>query len=51
MFVSNKTFGQLLDISTKNFIFLNISDSGFSYIEAWFSDQNYKSLNKIKKIK
>ena len=30
---SNKSFGQLLDISAKNFIFLKIFNSEFSYIE------------------
>ena len=43
-FVSNKSFGQLLDISPKNLIFLKISDSEFSYIEIWFTDQNSKPL-------
>ena len=33
-------FGQLLDISPKNFIFLKTSNSEFSYIEVWFTDQN-----------
>ena len=32
-FVPNKSFGQLLDISPKNFIFLRTFDSEFSYIE------------------
>ena len=41
-FVPNKSFGQLLDVSPKNFIFLKIFDSEFSYIEVWFTDQNYK---------
>ena len=31
-FVPNKSFGQLLDISPKNFIFLKTFDSEFSYI-------------------
>ena len=39
-FVPNKSFGQLLDISPKNFIFLKTFDSEFSYIEVWFTDQN-----------
>ena len=41
-FVSNKSFGQLLDILPKHFIFLKIFNSKFSYIEAWFTDQNSK---------
>ena len=32
-FVPNKAFGQLLDISRKNFIFLKAFNSEFSYIE------------------
>ena len=32
-FVPNKSFGQLLDISPKNVIFLKTFDSEFSYIE------------------
>ena len=39
-FVPNKSFGQLLDISPKNFIFLKTFDSELSYIEVWFTDQN-----------
>ena len=44
IFVSNKSFGQLLDISLKNFIILKTFNSGFSYIEVWFIDQNSKPL-------
>ena len=33
MFVREKSFGQLLDILPKNFIFLKIFNSEFSYIE------------------
>ena len=43
-FVPNKSFGQLLDISPKNSIFLKTFDSEFSYIEVWFTDQNSKPL-------
>ena len=32
-FVSNKSFGQLLDISPKNFMFLKTFELEFSYIE------------------
>ena len=38
-FVPNKSFGQLLDISAKNFLFLKTFNSEFSYIEVWFTDQ------------
>ena len=50
-FVPNKSFGQLLDISPKNFIFLKTFDSEFSYIEVWFTDQNSKPLEIEDKIK
>ena len=49
-FVPNKSFGQLLDISPKNFIFLKTFDSEFSYIEVWFTDQNSKQLEIEDKI-
>ena len=37
-FGPNKSSGQLLDILTKNVIFLIIFDSEFPYVEVWFSD-------------
>ena len=40
-FVPDKTFGQLLDILSKNFIFLKTFRSEFSYFEVWFTGQNY----------
>ena len=40
--VPNQPFGQLLDISPKNFIVLKTFDSEFSYIEVWFTDQSFK---------
>ena len=43
-FVPNKSFGQLLDISSKNFVFLKSSNSVFLNIKAWFTDQNFKPL-------
>ena len=43
-FISNKSFGQLLDILPKSFIFLKAFDSEFSCIEVRFTDQNSKSL-------
>ena len=39
-FVPNKSFGQLLDASPENFIFLKSFDSEFSYIDVWFTDQS-----------
>ena len=44
-FISNKSFGQLIDISPKHFIFLKTFDSEFSYNEVWFIDQNVKPLD------
>ena len=38
IFVPKKLFGQLLDISPENSIFLKTLDSEFSYIEVWFTD-------------
>ena len=49
-FVPNKLFGQLLDISPKNFIFLKTFYSEFSYTDVWFTDQNYKTLEIEDKI-
>ena len=40
--VLNKSLGQLLDISSKKFIFLKIFDSEFSDVKVWFIDQNSK---------
>ena len=50
-FVPNKSFGQLLDISPKIFIFLKSCHSQFSYIEVWFTYQNSKLLEIEDKIK
>ena len=49
-FVADKSFGQLLVISFKNFIFLNRFHSEFSYIEVWFTDQISKPLEIEDKI-
>ena len=45
-FVFNKSFSQLLDISPKNCKFLKTFDSEFSYIEVWFTDLNFKLLDR-----
>ena len=50
IFVPNKSFGQLLDVSTKDFIFLKPFDSNFWFIKVWFTDQNSKSLEIKDKI-
>ena len=44
-FAPNKSFGELLDISPKNFMFLKTCHS-----EVWFTDQNSKSLETEDKI-
>ena len=49
-FVANKSLGQLLDISPKNFIFLKTFDSEFLYTEVWFTDQTSKPLEIEDKI-
>ena len=50
LYIANKSFGQLLDISPKTFIFLKTFDSEFSYIEVWITDQNSKPLEVEDKI-
>ena len=49
--VPNILFGQLLDVSPKNFVFWKTFNSEFSYIEVWFTDQNSKVLEIEDKIK
>ena len=49
-FVPNKSFGQMLDISPKSFIFLKTFDSEFSYTGVWFAVQNSKLLEIEDKI-
>ena len=39
-FVPNKSFSQLLDISSRHFVFLKTFDSEFSYIKVWLTDLN-----------
>ena len=46
-FLSNKSFGQLLDISPKKIIFLKTFDSELPYIEVWFTNQNFKSKDRV----
>ena len=40
----DKSFGQLLDISSKNFISLKTFNSEFLYIGVWFTNQKSKPL-------
>ena len=49
-FVPNELFGQLLDVSPKNFRFLTTSDSEFSCTEVWFTVQNSKPVEVEYKI-
>ena len=50
LFVPNKLFGQLLNISPENFVFLKTFDSEFLYIEVWLTDQNPNPLEIEDKI-
>ena len=43
-FVPNKPFGNLLEISPANHIFLKTFNSEYNEIDVWFTDQNSKSL-------
>ena len=49
-FLPNKSFGQLLNILSKNFIFLKTFDSEFWYMKVWSTDQNTKPLEIKDKI-
>ena len=44
MFVPNKPFDSLLEISVTNQIFLKTFNSEFQDIEVWFTDQNSQPL-------
>ena len=46
----NKSFGQLLKISSTNFTFYRTFNTEFSYIEIWFTDKNSKQLEIKNKI-
>ena len=43
-FVTNKPFGQSLEISPTNFIFLKTFNSEFQTVEVWFTYRNSKPL-------
>ena len=45
MFVPNKPFGSLLEISSTNHIFLKTFNSGYDKIKVWFTDQNSQPLD------
>ena len=44
LFVPNKPFGSLLEISSTNHIFLKTFNSKFLNIKVWFTDQNSQPL-------
>ena len=44
IFVPNKSFGSLLDISPSNYIFLKTFNSEYDEIVVWSTDQNSKPL-------
>ena len=49
-FVHNNSFGQLLDVSPKMFIFLKPFNSEFSYMEVWFTVESSTPLEIEDKI-
>ena len=44
IFVPNKPFGKLLEISPTNHVFLKTFNSEYDEIEVWFTDQNSQPL-------
>ena len=48
--VPNKSFGQLLDVVSENFIFVKTFELKFLYIKVWFKDQNSNPLKIEDKI-
>ena len=43
-FVPNKQFGQLINLSPHSVVILNTTNTEFSFIAAWFTDQNSRKL-------
>ena len=43
-FVPNKQFGQLINIAPHSLTMLSTTNTEFSFIEVWFTDQNSKPL-------
>ena len=43
-FLPNKSFGELLNIPPKSFIFLKTFNTEYSYIELWFTDENFNPV-------
>ena len=50
MFVPNKPFGSLLEISPTNYIFLKTFNSECDKIKVWFTDQNSEPLEMENRI-
>ena len=46
-FVSNKQFGQLINISLHFLTMMNTVNTEFSFVEVWFTDQSSKVLELI----
>ena len=43
-FVPNKQFGQLINIAPHSLTMLNTTNTEFSFVKVWFTDQNSKQL-------
>ena len=43
-FVPNKQFGQLINIAPHTLTMLNTTNTEFSFVEVWFTDQNSRQL-------
>ena len=43
-FVPNKQFGQLINIASHSLTMLGTTNTEFSFIEVWFTDQNSEPL-------
>ena len=43
-FVTNKQFGQLINISPHSLMMMNTVNTEFSFVEVWFTDQASKAL-------
>ena len=50
MFIQNKPFGSLLEVSPKSHVFLKKFNSEFQEIKIWFTDQNSRPLEVEDKI-
>ena len=49
-FVPNKQFGQLINIALHSVTMLNTTNTKFSFVEVWLTDQNSKQLEIEDKI-